>query len=58
MLCYCGVGFIWSKGCEARAQRALLEQSVPTSHFVLLLCAPFAGRCGTLNPQLVVEEKP
>lgn len=31
MSCYRGVGFIWSKGYEAGAQQALLEQSVPTS---------------------------
>ncbi len=47
MLCYCGVGFIWSKGCEARAQRALLEQSVPTSH---LYCSYVPHLLGDVEP--------
>ncbi len=50
MSCYCGVGFIWSKGYEARAQRALLEQSVPTSFKSYLYCSYVPHLLGDVEP--------
>lgn len=50
MSCYRGVGFIWSKGYEARAQQALLEQSVPTSFESHLYCSCVSHLVGDVEP--------